>query len=228
MVTFRSELAAVSSPAGARLLLACVVSFLAHVALIVGVQVNPTGGAPHIVSTITARLEPAVAIEEVTPKVESGSPTALEPLPAPSVTAEPKTSEPKAPPKSEPSRPPEPAPSPSPGVELPFIRDPTYYSAKQLDVYPEPLAPIRLDYPESAANARIDGRLTVQLLIDEFGIVNDVSVVDAKPEGYFEEATLTVFRGARFSPAQRQGHPVKSRVVLQVKYLYGDSVGALR
>jgi protein TonB len=97
-----------------------------------------------------------------------------------------------------------------------------------LDVYPEPLAAIRLDYPDTAANARIDGRLTVQLLIDEFGVVNEVSVVDAKPEGYFEEATLAVFRGARFSPAQKQGHAVKSRVVLQVKYLYGESVGAQR
>jgi protein TonB len=120
------------------------------------------------------------------------------------------------------------APSPSTGVELPLIRDPTYYPAKQLDVYPEPLAAIRLDYPDTAANARIDGRLTVQLLIDEFGVVNEVSVVDAKPEGYFEEATLAVFRGARFSPAQKQGHAVKSRVVLQVKYLYGESVGAQR
>jgi len=37
-----------------------------------------------------------------------------------------------------------------------------------------------------------------------------------------------MFRGARFSPAQKQGHAVKSRVVLQVKYLYGESVGAQR
>ena len=62
---------------------------------------------------------------------------------------------------------------------------------------PQPLTPIRLDYPDAAANARVDGRLTIWLLIDEFGVVNDVSVADAKPEGYFEEAALAVFRAAR-------------------------------
>ena len=78
------------------------------------------------------------------------------------------------------------------------------------------------------SRAKVDGRLLVLLLIDEFGVVNDASIVESQPPGYFEEAALAVFRAARFSPAQKQGHAVKSRVLLQVKYLYGDSVGALR
>ena len=109
-----------------------------------------------------------------------------------------------------------------------MFRDPTYYPAKQLDIYPQPVGQIRLDYPESAASAKVDGRLVVLLLIDEFGIVNDASIVEAQPEGYFEDAALAVFRGARFSPGQKQGRAVKSRVLLQVKYLYGQSAGALR
>jgi len=87
---------------------------------------------------------------------------------------------------------------------------------------------IRLDYPESAASAKVDGRLVVLLLIDEFGMVNDASIVEAQPEGYFEDAAFAVFRSARFSPGQKQGRAVKSRVLLQVKYLYGQSAGALR
>ena len=66
------------------------------------------------------------------------------------------------------------------------------------------------------------------LLIDEFGGVNEASVVESQPEGYFEDAALAVFRAARFSPAQKQGRAVKSRVLLQVKYLYGQSSGAMR
>ena len=68
----------------------------------------------------------------------------------------------------------------------------------------------------------------VLLLIDEFGVVNDASIVEAEPPGYFEEAALAVFRAARFSPAQKQGKPVKSRALLQVNYIYGESQAAVR
>jgi protein TonB len=220
---------AVSTQAWARLLKACALSFLLHILLLIGIPVNPTGGVPQVVSTITARLEPAAADSE--PAAES---VALVPEPAPAPVTdlpqksiEPKT-EPKTEAKAEPPRAKEPVSSPSSGIELPFIRDPTYYSAKQLDVYPQPLAPIRLDYPESAASAKVDGRLLVLVLIDEFGVVNEVSVVESQPQGYFEEAAVASFRAARFSPAQRQGHAVKSRVMLRVKYLYGDNSGVVR
>lgn len=235
MAGYAATMDVVSKQAWLRLFAACALSLLLHVALLVGVPVNPTGGVPKVVSMITARLEPAA------PEASDVAPAAVEA----ELTAEQRVSAILADPPAatavnrQASRPPaelqadarpaiDPAPSPSAGIEVPFIRDPTYYTAKQLDVYPQPLAPIRLDYPESAANARVDGSLTVLLLIDEFGIVNDVSVTDAKPAGFFEEAAMAVFRGARFSPAQKQGHAVKSRVTLQVKYLYGNSASAAR
>jgi protein TonB len=208
-----------------RLLKACAVSFVLHLLVLVGIPVNPTGGVPQALTTITVRLEPVVA--DSTPAAENAAVVADS---APVAVADKlqRSAEPQPAARTEPPGPQKPAASPSSGVELPFIRDPTYYTAKQLDVYPQPLTQIQLDYPASAANAKVDGRLSVLLLIDEFGDVNDVSIVEAQPPGYFEEAALAVFRSARFAPAQRQGHAVKSRVTLQVKYLYGDSVGAAR
>ena len=237
MAGWSAMLDAVSTRARPRLLAACGLSVLLHAALLAGVPINPTGGLPKFVSAFTARLEPAAPVVTDSPPaaiVEADTPgervglVPVEQAPAIVEGSRQPAATPKAETRAESPRAVEPAPSPSTGLEVPFIRDPTYYSAKQLDVYPQPLTPIRLDYPDSAASARVDGRVTIQLLIDEFGIVNDVTVADAKPEGYFEEPTLAVFRAARFSPAQRQGHPVKSRVTLQVKYLYGDSVGAAR
>jgi protein TonB len=216
----------VSTRAWMRLIKAVVLSFLLHLALVVGIPVNPTGGVPQMVSTITARLEPASADSE---PVADSVDVVPEAMPAPRTEKPPKPADPTAEAKAEPVRASEQPPaSPASGIEVPFIRDPTYYSAKQLDVYPQPLAQIRLDYPESAASAKVDGRLLVLLLIDEFGVVNDASVVESQPEGYFEDAALAVFRAARFSPAQKQGRAVKSRVLLQVKYLYGQSAGAMR
>ena len=226
---FRVEMPAfdpVATRAWMRLIKAVVLSFLLHLALLVGIPVNPTGGVPDMVSTITARLEPAGADSE--PAADSVD-VVPEAMPAPRPDKPPKPADAIAETKADPVRASEQPPaSPASGIEVPFIRDPTYYPAKQLDVYPQPLAQIRLDYPESAASAKVDGRLLVLLLIDEFGVVNDASVVESQPEGYFEDAALAVFRAARFSPAQKQGRAVKSRVLLQVKYLYGQSAGAMR
>ena len=226
MVSYAAQFEDVTTQAWSRLIKACALSFVLHVMLLIGIPVNPTGGVPGTVSVITARIEAAAPADE-----SAAEQVTL--LPADAAQAAPPASPPKPPDarieaKPEPPRATAPASSPAGGIEVPLIRDPTYYPAKQLDVYPQPLAPVRLDYPDSAASARIDGRLLVLLLIDEFGMVNDASVVEAQPEGYFEEAALAVFRSARFSPAQRQGRPVKSRVLLQVKYLYGESRGAAR
>ena len=218
---------ALSTQAWARLVKACAVSFLLHVVLLVGLPVNPTGGVPNVVSVITARLEPAAPAESE-PAAEPVALVPAEPVTPPVAVSPPKPPEPKPEARPEQVRASAPPSAPSSGIELPFIRDPTYYPAKQLDVYPQPLTAIRLDYPDAASKARVDGRLLVLLLIDEFGVVNDASVVEVQPEGYFEEPTLAVFRSVRFSPAQKQGHAVKSRVLLQVRYTYGESTGAAR
>ena len=210
-----------------RLLVACTLSLLLHLALLPGIPVYPTGGVPRVVHPIYARLEPAANSDpqprEVTliPAEKPGAPVRKDARPEPAAI------------KAEPKRVPgpaatEPAPAPIAGIGLPSSRDPTYYQAKQLDVYPQPLEPIKLNYPDRAAAQRLDGILLLLLLIDEFGVVNDASVVEARPEGYFEEDALSVFRGMRFSPAQKNGRSVKSRVLLQVSYSYGDSAGAVR
>mgnify|MGYP006280549545 FL=1 len=209
-----------------RLIKAFALSAVVHAMVMVALPVNPTGGEPQVVTTITARLMPSVedpVVEQPLPesaKVRETAPApVIEPRKPVESKPEPKSELPVA--KDVPS-------APTSGIEVPFIRDPTYYPAKQLDVYPQPLTAIKLDYPESAASARVDGRVVVLLLIDEFGIVNDASIVEAQPEGYFEDAALAVFRAARFTPGQKQGRAVKSRVLLQVKYLYGQSAGAMR
>lgn len=208
-----------------RLLAACALSLLLHLTLLLGIPVNPVGGAPGAVSTVYARLAPSA------PSTAAGStaqapqtarvPADKTPLPA-DEEAKPKAAETKA--GSQPAT----TPAPGAGLELPLLRDPAYYPADQLDVYPRPLTPIRLPYPQTAAAGRVDGRLSLLLLIDESGVVTEVSVVAAEPAGYFEEMTRSVFRGARFSPGMRQGRAVKSRVLLQVKYGHGDSAEAGR
>jgi len=221
------------SQVGTRLLVAGGLSLALHLLLLLGMQVNPTGGIANVSSTIYARLEPPA--DETPTETAAFPPEQLQPPPVeqeavklasedPLAAPEPK--KPAAPPEQKPEA--TPPSSPNAGIELPLIRDPTYYTAKQLDAYPQPLTPIRLHYPETAAAERIDGHLRILLLIDEFGVVNEASVVEAEPPGYFEEAARSVFVPARFSPGMKQGRAVKSRVVVQVRYVYGDGEGQIR
>ena len=205
-----------------RLLLACLLSALLHLMIFL-VPVNPTGGTPQLVSTIQARLEDmaesdretAVAQEEV-----------AVPAPAPLSTEAARPALPEATPKpaSKVAEAPaaKPLSSPSAGIEVPLIRDPTYYPARQLDVYPQPMANIQPKCPEVALAQRLNGRVQLLVLIDEFGVVNETSVVEAQPAGVFEETAVQAFRSVRFVAAQKQGNHVKSRVILRVNFLCGD------
>jgi protein TonB len=99
---------------------------------------------------------------------------------------------------------------------VPVLVDPTWYTAKDLDLYPHPLAPVHPAHPAPIPD--ITGEVTLLLLIDEFGVVQELSVVTAEPAGYFEEPALHAFKTARFAPAQRDGRPVRSRIVVKVRF----------
>ena len=94
----------------------------------------------------------------------------------------------------------------------------TYYEGTQLDVPPRLLGEIQQIYPARARAADIEGSVTLSLLIDEHGKVDKVSVLDAQPPGYFENAALDMLRDQRFTPALRHNRPVKSRWRTVVRY----------
>jgi protein TonB len=212
-----------------RLLLALIVSVALHLALIFFVKIappQPSNRARSVV--IEVRLEevnhPAVkaAITMLEKKQADHPQPKLEPAPAPSAEKPPV-----------PEQKPEPASaaaqaenkSPLPSLEVPLVEDPTFYPAKQLDVHPQALAPVNPLFPDKAANDNTSGEVTVLLFIDETGKVRDLAVVDAKPEGYFEESSLNAFRNTRWAPAQKDGRIVKSRVLIRVRYELGKDGG---
>jgi periplasmic protein TonB len=105
-------------------------------------------------------------------------------------------------------------------VEIPAAVDLAYYSAREVDVLPRALGDIRPDYPPEADRRRQSGSVKLQIKLEADGRVSDIEVVEANPPGMFEDSALAAFRQARFSPAQRNGRPVRARVVIEVKYDY--------
>lgn len=212
---------------GARLGVALAFSLAAHLVLLLGLKVAPAVGPDDFREvTLRARLMD-VSLPQPAAVVEPVAVAAVEPSPAAVPVEAPRPAPPQPAPEPSPPAPPEPSPpaSPAPGVELPLAEDPTYYPAAKVDVHPQALRRIEPVFPDAAANAGIQGEVTLLLLIDEFGVVKEASVAEAKPEGWFEESALEAFRNARFRPAERKGRAVKSRVLIRVSYELGGGSG---
>lgn len=75
----------------------------------------------------------------------------------------------------------------------------------------------KLRYPERAARRGIEGRVTVQMIVDEEGRVRDPVVLKGIGGGCDEEA-LRAVRQARFEPARINGTPVPAQHALWVQF----------
>jgi protein TonB len=220
-------------------MLAAALSASLHAVVVLIVRPEPTGAqrgspSPVLTATLDARRDaPAGVASEPSRDADrapvaapaSGAKTAVR---AP-VEAVPAALPARAPTESSlPSEPDRPAPRaeralPASGLpEVPVIRDPTWYPVRQLDVLPRALQAVAPAFPERAERERVlAGEVTLLLLVDEEGRVHELSVVDAKPEGYFEDAALQAFREATFAPGRRDGRVVKSRVLVRVNFTAG-------
>ncbi|WP_420456580.1 energy transducer TonB [Rubrivirga sp.] len=75
----------------------------------------------------------------------------------------------------------------------------------------------RLEYPEAAIRAGIEGQVVVQFIVNERGSVVD-PVVLRSPSELLNEAALKVVRESRFTPGQQRGRPVCVRFAVPVTF----------
>jgi len=212
-----------------------------HAAVIALVQVSPPAGvnaeepvievrlvsphaAPPAVETPppppVARKPDVAPVARLVPRAEPEALPVAKPVarPAepPAVEEPPAVPQPTAP--AVPAAAAAPSGSPVPEQTLTSSVDLTYYSARDLDVQPHALEVIRPDYPSAADRQRLSGKLRLQLKLEADGRVVDVDVVSATPSGVFEDSAIKAFREARFAPAQKNGHPVRALVLIEVVY----------
>lgn len=220
-----------------RPLAAAWISLGLHAAVIALVQVAPPGATDRAESVIEARLVPAHTAPpaaDVPPVAEADAPEDAPPavpLLAPSTTAEAlPVAEPLAPPPARPAPPavpphpadPAPAAAPpagaAPAAAITSSVDLNYYDARDVDVHPRALREIVPDYPEDADRRQLSGKVRLQLKLEADGRVSDIEIVHADPPGAFDASALKAFREARFAPAQKNGRPVRARVLIEVVY----------
>ena len=198
-----------------RLSVAVVLSTTLHVYLIYGLALQPTHHPTDRVSIINTRLlsepatqkRPALAApatkRNLIPPLQPQVPSLAEPIEIPVPAAQVPPAEDR---------------SPEPEVSTASLPDPFHYAARELDVYPQPLNRIEPAYPQTALAVEIGGSVTLLLMIDESGRVTDVSVVDASPQDVFDESALQALAATIYSPAQKGGRAVRSRILVKIDY----------
>ncbi len=81
-------------------------------------------------------------------------------------------------------------------------------------------------YPAAVRAIGIEGSVEVALTILRDGGVGWVSILQADPPGYFEQAAVAGVRGWRFEPARRNDTPVECRLLTRVRFTLVDTVDA--
>lgn len=205
MSSSSSEARAAAQAPTPRLVAALAASAALHLAL-AGALDRVAGGPP---AGVLSALPPAAPVLRAVLRPVAGQaadlpayvpPVDLAPAAAPAATAQAGGGAPGASPDANPLMP------------------PRYYSARELDVRPGILTRIEPEYPLEAARRFLSGRVVAKLLIGETGLVQDVLIVEAEPPGYFEAAARKAFAAARFTPAMKDGRPVRAQLVLEILF----------
>jgi TonB family protein len=92
------------------------------------------------------------------------------------------------------------------------------FESYELDQPPQAVVKIPPAYPYQARERGVEGAVQVRMLVQQDGSVGQVFIVDARPEGLFEEAVKKSLQQWRFSPGKIDGKTVTAWVVTTIHF----------
>lgn len=93
-----------------------------------------------------------------------------------------------------------------------------YYADSEVDAMPIALDPIVPRYPPNTDDATDGGKVTLRLLIDAAGVVEDVAVLETQLPEPFKESARSALLTTRFKPAEKDGKAVGCQMLLSIAY----------
>lgn len=94
----------------------------------------------------------------------------------------------------------------------------TEFDIGQVDKLPQVISRIRPVYPAAAKQKNIEGVVVVKFKVTTEGTVENVSVLKAKPAGYFEKAAKDAVKKWKFQPGIVEEEPVNTWMTAMVKF----------
>lgn len=95
---------------------------------------------------------------------------------------------------------------------------PKELDAGLVDRPPAAIRTIEPEYPHTARQMGISGRVVVKLLVRKDGSVDKASVIEAMPPGVFERSTLEAIHRWKFHPGRYRGVAVATWVVQSIQF----------
>jgi protein TonB len=108
-------------------------------------------------------------------------------------------------------------------IDLGGMRDDSFeqeivFEAYELDQPPQPVVKTPPAYPYRAREQGIEGVVQIRFLVRADGSVGQVLIVDARPEGVFEQEVLKAVPQWKFTPGKVGGQAVTAWVVTAVQF----------
>lgn len=88
----------------------------------------------------------------------------------------------------------------------------------QVDAPPSPLRKVHPEFPLAARQRGISGKVVVKFLVKIDGSVAKASVVEAMPQGIFEQSVLEAINKWKFHPGRYRGNAVATWMVLPIQF----------
>lgn len=92
------------------------------------------------------------------------------------------------------------------------------YGVGQVERPPHLVRKVEPRYPLSARQRQVSGKVLVRFLVDPKGHVSEVSVVEAHPEGWFEQSAIQAVSRWEFTPGVLHGRAVSVWMLLPITF----------
>ena len=105
-------------------------------------------------------------------------------------------------------------------MEGPKLKD--LYDVSELDFGLIALVKVPPIYPIRARRREIQGSVTVEFTVTRQGLVEGISILEARPEAVFDTAVISCISRWKFRPPTVEGIPVATRARTTIKFTLGD------
>ena len=112
---------------------------------------------------------------------------------------------------------PPPPPPPPPGATT--SESPIFMAWEEA---PELIKMVKPKYPEIARKAGVEGRVVLQIVVDEKGNVLEAVPIVATPPGIFEDAAIEAMMQWKFKPAKQRDKAIKVRMGQTMEFTLKD------